>query len=74
MQIIPLSLLLIGLLPTSAAAQTWAVPGPEERCPSKWGAADERGSANHMKPASVLKAMRLATTGEVVELGHVLSA
>ncbi len=74
MQIIAVSLLLLGSLSTSAAAQTWTVPAPDERCPSKWGAADERGSANHMTPASVLKAMRLVSTGEVVELGQVLSA
>ena len=56
-----------------AVAQTWAVPPPVQRCPSKWGAADERGSANHMKPAAVLKAARLIATGEVIELGQVLS-
>ena len=67
-------LLLTALLPvTPALAQTWTVPAPGERCPSKWGAADERGSANHMKPESVLKAARLITTGEVIELGQVLS-
>ena len=57
-----------------AGAQSWKVPAPDERCPSKWGAADERGSANHMKPASVLRAARLIRTGEVIELGQVLSA
>jgi hypothetical protein len=45
-------------------AQTWKVPPPSERCPSKWGAADERGSANHMGPASVLRARELIRTGE----------
>ena len=43
-----------------------------KRCPSKWGAADERGSGNHMKPASVLNAVKLIKTGEVIELAHVL--
>jgi kynurenine formamidase len=57
-----------------ALAQTWNVPAPSERCPSKWGAGDERGSANHMKPASVLKAASLIKTGEVIEIGQVLSA
>jgi len=53
-------------------AQTWKPPAESERCPSKWGAGDERGSANHMKPASVLAATKLIRTGEVIELGHVL--
>ena len=57
-----------------AGAQTWKPPAESERCPSKWGAGDERGSANHMKPASVLIAARLIRTGDVIELGHVLNA
>jgi kynurenine formamidase len=55
-----------------AHAQTWKPPAESARCPSKWGAGDERGSANHMKPASVLAATKLIRTGEVFELGHVL--
>jgi kynurenine formamidase len=55
-------------------AQTWTVPPPSERCPSRWGAEDERGSANHMGPASVLRARELIRTGEVIEIAHVLSA
>ena len=39
-----------------AQAPTWTVPAESQRCPSKWGAADERGSANHQKPAAVLNA------------------
>ena len=50
------------------------MPADSQRCPSKWGANDERGSANHMKPQSVLNAAKLIKTGEVVELGHVLGA
>jgi len=60
--------------PPPAGAQTWKPPAESERCPSKWGAADERGSGNHMKPASVLAATKLIRTGEVIELGHVLGA
>jgi kynurenine formamidase len=56
-----------------AGAQPWQPPSDAERCPSKWGAADRRGSANHMTPATVLRATRLIRTGEVFELGHVLS-
>jgi kynurenine formamidase len=54
-------------------AQSWRPPADNERCPSKWGAGDQRGSANHMKPETVLRASRLIRTGEVIELGHVLS-
>ena len=56
-----------------AQAPTWSPPPENQRCPSKWGPEDERGSANHMKPQSVLNAVKLIKTGEVVELGHVLS-
>jgi kynurenine formamidase len=57
----------------AAAAQGWKPPADSERCPSKWGAGDQRGSANHMKPDTVTRAARLIRTGEVFELGHVLS-
>jgi len=62
------------LITSAALAQTpsWTVPPDSQRCPSKWGAGDERGSANHMKPASVLNAVKLIKTGEVIELAHVL--
>ena len=56
-----------------ASAQSWRPPADSERCPSKWGAADQRGAGNHMKPETVLRAARLIRTGEVFELGHVLS-
>jgi kynurenine formamidase len=55
-----------------AQAPTWSPPPENQRCPSKWGAGDERGSANHMKPQSVLNAVKLIKTGEVIELGQVL--
>ncbi|HEX9461415.1 MAG TPA: cyclase family protein [Alphaproteobacteria bacterium] len=55
-----------------AAAQGWRPPPPSERCPSKWGAADERGAGNHMTPANVLRAARLIKTGQTFELAHVL--
>jgi kynurenine formamidase len=57
----------------AAYAQSWQPPADSQRCPSKWGAADERGSGNHMKPDTVLRAARLIRTGEVFELGRVLS-
>jgi len=58
---------------TLAFGQSWRPPADNERCPSKWGAGDQRGSGNHMKPDNVLRAARLIKTGEVFELGRVLS-
>ena len=55
-------------------AQSWQPPADAQRCPSKWGAGDQRGSGNLMKPATVLRASRLIRSGEVIELGHVLNA
>src|SRR5262249_22344681 len=63
-----------GVLPLVADAQTWRPPTDDQRCPSKWGAGDQRGAGNHAKPENVLRAVRLIRTGEVIELGHVLSA
>jgi len=58
---------------TPLHAQTWQMPPDNQRCPSKWGAADQRGSANMMKPESVLRAAKLIKTGEMFELAAVLS-
>jgi len=55
-----------------ATGQSWIPPDESQRCPSKWGAADERGSGNLMKPEQVLRAAKLIRTGEVIELGQVL--
>ena len=55
------------------SAQSWQPPPDSQRCPSKWGKGDQRGSGNHMKPETVLKAARLIKTGEVFELGRVLA-
>jgi kynurenine formamidase len=60
-------------VPILAAAQGWRPPAESQRCPSKWGAGDERGSGNHMKnPETVLRAARLIRTGEVIEMAYVL--
>ena len=58
----------------TALAQTWTAPAPDARCPTKWGAADERGAANLQGPKQVLKAAGLIRTGEVIELGRTLSS
>ncbi len=56
-----------------AHAQSWQAPPDAKRCPSQWGAADERGHANLIGPETVLRAAKLIRTGEVIELGRVLS-
>ena len=71
-QVLAAVALILGLGST-AQAQSWQPPPDAQRCPSKWGAADQRGAANHMKPETVLKAARLIRTGQVFELGRVLS-
>jgi len=69
--VIVITALLLGI-PLAASAQ-WRPPAESTRCPSKWGAGDERGSGNHMKnPETILRGARLIKTGEVIELGHVL--
>ena len=64
--------IVIGVV-SQSAAQSWQPPSDSQRCPSKWGKGDQRGSGNHMKPETVLRAARLIKTGEVFELGRVLS-
>jgi kynurenine formamidase len=61
------------VVPHALRAQSWQPPADSQRCPSKWGEGDQRGSANHMKPETVLRAARLMRTGELFELGRVLS-
>ena len=65
---------IVGLAGFAGAAhpQSWTPPSEAERCPTKWGAGDERGAANHMGPETVLRAARLIRTGEVIELAHVV--
>ena len=66
--------LTLGLTTTPIPAQTWRPPADGQRCPSKWGAGDERGAGNHMTPATVLRAAHLIKTGETIELAHPLGA
>jgi kynurenine formamidase len=62
-----------GSAAAGAQTPTWTPTAEKDRCPSKWGAGDERGSANHIKPAIVLKTAQMIKTGEVIELAHVLN-
>ena len=54
----------------AASAQDWI--SPEKRCPSPYGADDERGAANLQTPQSVLAAARLIREGKIYELGKIL--
>src|SRR5262245_13561016 len=73
MRLIPaFTVFMLFALASAGSAQTWQAPSDSQRCPSKWGKGDQRGSGNHMKPETVLKAARLIKTGEVFELGRVL--
>src|SRR5262249_8250080 len=66
MQRIAFGAVLVAMLAASgtvlAQAPSWTPPPENQRCPSKWGAGDERGSANHMKPQTVLNAVKLIKT------------
>ena len=66
--------LLFGFSAGAMHAQSWEMPSDAQRCPSKWGAKDEVGSGNLMKPEMALKAAKLIHTGEVFSLGFHLSA
>lgn len=61
------------LVAAQASAQSWSPPAPQARCPSQWGAGDERGAANLVTPEAVLRASKLIRSGEVIELGRVLT-
>lgn len=54
------------------AQQGWMPPPPETRCPSPYGANDERGAANLQTAETVLKASRMIRDGKIYELGKVL--
>jgi kynurenine formamidase len=70
-----LTLCSLFLAGSAAFAQqpSWTPPEPSQRCPSRWGAGDEKGAMNLMKPPVIQNAARLIKMGEVIELGHVLS-
>ncbi|WP_343896869.1 cyclase family protein [Craurococcus roseus] len=51
----------------------WRPPASAQRCPSKWGPTDRRGSMNLMTPERAKKAAAMIRTGEIVELGHTLA-
>ena len=74
----PMLIVAIAVIVSAGAAdvfaQSWQPPSESQRCPSKWGAGDQRGAGNHMKPETVLRATRLIRTGQLFELGRRLEA
>lgn len=56
----------------SAQAPQWQMPSDNQRCPSKWGAGDQRGSGNLQNAEMVTKAAKLIKTGQVFELAFPL--
>jgi len=65
--------LIVSAVSADGYAQSWQPPADNQRCPSKWGAGDQKGAANHMKPETVLRAARLIRAGQVFELGRPLA-
>ena len=63
---------LVGWPVQGASAQGWMPPPPEKRCPSVWGADDERGAGNLQTPETVLRASKVIREGKMYELGKVL--
>ena len=66
----------LGLQATPVQAQQaprWSPPAAAQRCPSRWGPNDRRGSMNLMNASRAQAAARLIRSGEIVELGHVLA-
>ena len=63
----------LGLTSAAAHAQTWKPPADAQRCPSKWGAGDERGLGQSHEAGERAAATRLIKTGEVIEIAHVLN-
>ena len=61
--------LVLSCVSTITWAQNWQPPSPTARCPSKWGAADERGSGNHMTPYNCVKMDEVATRTGFSKMG-----
>jgi kynurenine formamidase len=66
------------VIPSAPVPRAAAATGEEHETPvgprwwpSRWGADDQRGAANHMTPARALEAARLIQTGKVYSLGRV---
>lgn len=63
-----------GLTATPAQAQGgWSPPASAQRCPSRWGPNDRRGSMNLLTPARMRDAAGMIREGRKIEIGHMLS-
>jgi kynurenine formamidase len=65
----------LGLQATPVQAQQaprWAPPAAAQRCPSRWGADDRRGSMNLLTPERMRDAAAMIREGRKIEIGHVL--
>ncbi len=58
--------------PVQAQGQPWSPPAAAQRCPSRWGANDRRGSMNLLTPQRMRDAAALIREGRKIEIGHVL--
>ncbi len=58
---------------SASAQQAWTPPTPAQRCPSRWGAADRRGSLNTMTPERMREAAAMIREGRKIEIGYELA-
>ncbi len=58
--------------PVQAQGQAWSPPPAAQRCPSRWGPNDRRGSMNLLTPQRMRDAAALIREGRKIEIGHVL--
>jgi kynurenine formamidase len=63
----------LGLQATPVNAQGWSPPAAAQRCPSRWGPNDRRGSMNLLTPDRIRSAAAMIREGRKIEMGHVLS-
>lgn len=65
----------LGLQATPVQAQQaprWSPPPAAQRCPSRWGPDDRRGSMNLLTQERMRDAARLIREGRKIEIGHTL--
>ncbi len=59
--------------PVQAQGQAWSPPAAAQRCPSRWGPNDRRGSMNTLTPARMRDAAAMIREGRKIEIGHMLA-
>ena len=63
----------LGLQATPVQAQGWSPPAAAQRCPSRWGPNDRRGSMNLLTPDRIRNAASMIREGRKIEIGHVMN-